>query len=93
MSIKSLSVAETKATFSEQVRSAELGDPVVITRHGKPVAALVPAHDLGTLLRLRSQGPEGGLASVAGGWEGSDELVQILQASRRIGRRRTAKLD
>jgi prevent-host-death family protein len=93
MSTESLSVAEAKATFSEQVRSAELGDPVVITRHGKPVAALVPAHDLDALLRLRSQGPEGGLASVAGGWEGSEELVEILQASPRIGRRATVALD
>lgn len=93
MGTRSLSVAEAKATFSEQVRTAELGEAVVITRHGKPVAALVPAGDLETLLRLRSQGPEGGLASVAGGWEGSEELAEIVGASRRRGRRNTGTLD
>lgn len=93
MSTKSRSVAEAKATFSEQVRSAEEGEPVVITRHGKPVAALVPAQDLDTLLRLRATGPEGGLASVAGGWKGSEELADIIATSRRVGRRATAPLD
>ena len=93
MSTKSKSVAEVKATFSEQVRSAERGEPVVITRHGKPVAALVPAQDLDALLRLRAAGPDGGLASVAGGWEGSEELVEILETSSRVGRRATASLD
>jgi len=50
-------------------RKAEAGDPVVITRHGKPVVALVPAAELEQLERLRAAGPEGGLASLAGGWE------------------------
>jgi prevent-host-death family protein len=93
MSIKSRSVAQAKATLSEQIRSAERGEPVVITRHGKPVAALVPAEDLETLLRLRATGPEGGLASVAGGWEDSDELVTILERSPRVGQRATPDLD
>lgn len=93
MSTKSLSVAQVKATLSEQIRSAEHGDPVMITRHGKPVAALVPAEDLEALRRLRATGPEGGLASVAGGWEDSEELVSILEQSKRIGRRSTPTLD
>ena len=93
MSTKSLSVAEVKATLSEQIRSAEHGDPVVITRHGKAVAALVPAEDLEALRRLRATGPEGGLASIAGGWEDSEELVSILERSERTGQRTTPSLD
>ncbi len=90
---KYLSIAEVKATLSEQIRSVEKGESVLITRHGKAVAALVPAENLETLERLRASGPEGGLASVAGGWEGSDELVRLLKTSPRIGQRATADLD
>lgn len=90
---RSLSVAEVKATLSEQIRSAEHGDPVVITRHGRAVAALVPAEDLEALRRLRAEGPEGGLASIAGGWEDSENLVANLDRSKRVGRRTTPSLD
>lgn len=93
MSTRSLSVAEVKASLSEQIRSAEHGDPVVITRHGKAVAALVAAEDLEALRRMRASGPEGGLASIAGGWEDSEELVSILEKSGRIGQRTTPSLD
>ena len=93
MSARSLSVAQVKATLSEQIRSAEHGDPVVITRHGKAVAALVPTEDLEALRRLRATGPEGGLASIAGGWEDSEELVSILERSERTGERTTPSLD
>jgi len=86
--IKTLTTAEAKARFSEALREAANGDPVVITRHGRPVAALVRAEDLRTLERLRAAGPEGGLASVAGGWEESDELADLLLGYRRVGSRR-----
>jgi prevent-host-death family protein len=90
---KALSLAEAKATLSEAIREVEAGSPLVITRHGKPVAALVRAEDLATLERLRSAGPQQGLASLAGGWEGSDELVDSVAATRRRGRRRSPTLD
>jgi prevent-host-death family protein len=93
MSTRSLSVAQVKATLSEQIRSAEHGEPVIITRHGKAVAALVPAEDLEALRRLRATGPEGGLASIAGGWEDSEELVSILESSPRLGGRTPAAID
>ena len=60
---KSISVAEAKATFSECIRKVESGLPVLITRHGKSVAALVSPDDLEHLERLRKAGPEGGLAA------------------------------
>jgi prevent-host-death family protein len=88
---KRVSVAEVKSHFSDWVRAAEAGDAVVITRHGKPVVALVPAAELELLARLRAAGPEQGLAGLAGGWEGSEELVERLAEIRRSRPRRMSK--
>lgn len=93
MKRRALSVAEAKATLSEAIRDVERGSTVLITRHGKPVAALVKADDLDRLERLRAAGPEQGLASIAGGWKGSDELVARVTAAARRGRRRAVRLD
>jgi prevent-host-death family protein len=73
-----VTVAQVKARFAEQMRRAESGEPVVITRHGTPVVAMVPVEDLMALRRLRAAGPQGGLASVAGGWEGSEVLARRI---------------
>jgi len=88
-----ISLAEAKAGLSACIRSAKSGDPVIITRHGKPVAALVRVEELEQLQRLRKVGPEGGLANLAGGWEDSEELVEFLEGSRRRGQRSTPPLD
>ena len=90
---KLISLAEAKATFSECIRDAESGKEVLITRHGKPVAALVRAKDLENFERLKKAGPEGGLASLAGGWEESEEFVRILNESSRVGQRNTEMVD
>ncbi len=90
---KSRSVAEAKATFSECIREVEAGSSVIITRHGKPVAALVRPDDLEQLERLRKAGPQGGLASIAGGWEDSEELAKILEKSPRLGHREVPDLE
>jgi len=86
---RDFSVAEAKAHFADCLRSAERGDPVVITRHGKAVAAVVAAEDLERLERLRAAGPEGGLASVAGGWEGSEDVAVAIRRSKRSKPRRS----
>ena len=88
---RNISLAEAKATFSECIRRVEAGSPVVITRHGKPVAALVRPGDLEHLERLRKA--EGGLVSIAGGWEDSEELATILDASPRHGQRDIAGFE
>jgi prevent-host-death family protein len=88
----SVSIADAKATFSECIRQAEAGVAVMITRHGKPVAALVSPNDIEHLERLRKAGPEKGLASIAGGWDGSEELVKILESSTRKGQRNVPEL-
>lgn len=90
---RSVSIVEAKAHFSDYVRKAEAGQPVLILRHGKPVAAVVGAEDLAALDRLRAAGPQSGLAGLAGGWVGSDELVEILSQSRRSSVRSTPRLD
>ena len=90
---KSIPLAEAKATLSECIREVESGKSVLITRHGKPVAALVCPKDLDNLERLKKAGPEGGLASFAGGWEGSDELARLLDESVRVGQRDVMPLE
>jgi prevent-host-death family protein len=85
---RTLSAARAKAEFAECVRRAEAGDAVVITRHGKAVAALVSAARLRELERVKAAGPEAGLAGLAGGWKGSDGLVKaVLRAPRSRPRR------
>jgi prevent-host-death family protein len=88
-----ITVAEAKASFAECLRAAEGGEPVVVTRHGKPVAALVPLADLETLQRLQAAGPAGGLASLAGGWKDSEELAASAPRVRRSRRRAKVWLD
>jgi len=87
-----VSAAEAKAHFSECLRAAEQGRAVVITRHGKAVAAIVPAEEVAQLKRLRAAGPRAGLAGIAGGWEGSEELVERLAHLRRTQPRKAARL-
>lgn len=36
------SVAQAKAHFSEMIETARSGEPVIVTRHGEPVVAVVP---------------------------------------------------
>jgi prevent-host-death family protein len=90
---KSVSVAEAKANFSECIRQVEAGASVLITKHGKPVAAIVRPNDLAQIERLRKAGPEGGLASIAGGWEDSQALVKILEESSRVGQRNVSDFE
>src|SRR5207247_5988068 len=78
-----VTVATAKARFAACVREAEQGTTVVITKHGRRVAALVPAGDVEELRRLRAAGPKAGLASLAGGWEGSDDLVKEIRRYKR----------
>jgi len=90
---ETVSLSEAKANLSESIRRVERGASVTITRHGKPVAALVPVDDIATLERLRAAGAEGGLTSVAGGWEGSDELVERIRETNRSKPRKVRSIE
>lgn len=87
------SVVEAKARFSQCLRLAEDGEPVVLTRHGRRVAALVPLDLYEEAERLRAAGPAGGLASLAGGWEGSEEVAEKALAYDRSAGRAAPELD
>jgi prevent-host-death family protein len=58
-----ISVSEAKAHLSDLVRRAEEGERVTLTRHGQPVAEIVPAKQRKTddefLEALRRIGEEG----------------------------------
>jgi hypothetical protein len=58
-----------------------------------PSRPLVGAEEFDRLRRLRSAGPEAGLASLAGGWDGSAELAELIDASPRRGRRAGVQFD
>lgn len=89
--VRTVSAARAKAEFAECVRNAEAGTAVVITRHGRAVAALVSADRLQQLERLGSAGPASGLVGLAGGWPGSEKLIALLARSRRSRPRRTPR--
>ncbi len=76
---KQVSAAEAKARFAECLRSAEDGEPVVITRYGKPVAAIVSAEELERLRRLRAAGPRAGLYGLVGRFDDMDDFVDDVQ--------------
>jgi len=86
-----LSAAHAKSQLADCLRKAENGEPVIITRHGKAVAALVGVDRvaLGTRRTMRGAG----LAGLAGGWKGSEELVKALKSVRRTRPRRPIPLD
>ena len=81
-------LGQTKSRFAECVRAAESGHEIVITRHGKAVAALVSSEDLGLLRRLRAAEGGQGLATLAGGWAGSAEVARLASGRRRTSRPR-----
>lgn len=75
---KAISAAEAKAHFGECLRAVEAGRHILITRYGRPVAALVAADELKHLERLRASGPASGLVSLVGRWDDGDELTAAL---------------
>lgn len=88
---RTFSVADAKAHFSDCVRTAEQGRSVIITRRGKPVAALVPAEKLKAIELFLAAGPEAGLGGLAGTF--SEEFIELLSRSRRTPPRRVPRLD
>lgn len=90
---KTLTAAKAKSNFEEALREAEAGDRVVITRKGRPVAALISIGDLSELSGSRKFDPSQGLAGIAGGWPGSEELVEQLEKHRRSGPRAPVEFE
>ena len=82
-------VAEAKAHLTDCIRRAEHSEPVVITRHGEPVAVLVSIADFERVAAARAGSAKHGLAAVAAGWEGSGELAaRAMDVTRSRGKAR-----
>jgi len=84
-----LGVAEAKRDFSALLDRTAAGGSVVITRHGKPVAALGPP---GSVKRLPQPGGTG-FAALAGALaevDDFDEIMRDVVASRQRARDRPA---
>lgn len=82
-----ISAANAKATFAECLRSAERGETVVVTRHGRPVAAIVAPSDWEQIARLRSADPMSGLGGLVGAFDDADEFVEALDGINRSSQR------
>jgi prevent-host-death family protein len=89
---RKLSAARAKSQLADCLRKAENGEPVIITRHGKAVAALVSI-DRVALRPSRDMRTGAGLAGLVGGWKGSEALVRALGKARRTRPRRQIPLD
>jgi prevent-host-death family protein len=73
-----VTAAEAKSQFAESLRHVDKGNIVLITRYGKPVAALVSPENVAQLDRLVARVPEEDLARLAGRWKDSGELSSAL---------------
>lgn len=80
---KTFTAAQAKSHFADSLRAAEEGGVVVITRYGKPVAALVHFSELEDLERLRNQSSQDGLGGLLHKWEDSDEFTLCLDVIER----------
>ena len=77
MSNKEVSVAEVKSHLSEYLTiSYKNGIRIIITKRGKPYAAIVNIDDLH---KLEQQDDKKGLAEIAGKWENFEEIAPIIE--------------
>jgi prevent-host-death family protein len=53
--VTSFAAADAKAKFSQLLSRAEAGEEIVISRHGAPVAKLVPVRSRGTIAERRAR--------------------------------------
>jgi prevent-host-death family protein len=74
------SIADAKAHLTACIISAEAGERVVLTRHGKPVAALVSMADLAVLEKTADNSPQAGLAGLIGAWEEDEEMEAAVKS-------------
>jgi prevent-host-death family protein len=73
--MKSIPLTEAKARFSELVeRLIQKKEHIVVTRHGKPVAALVPYEEW----ERQQAGTSGGLAAAKGPGKDLDNEIDLM---------------
>ena len=74
--VMDVSIAEAKNRLSQLVRAAEGGESVVITRHGRPVAQLMPAPVRRRKVRL---GGMRGRIRLLPGWDKPIDIDRFLE--------------
>lgn len=88
MSSQSIGLFEAKTHLSELVARAEQGEEVIITRHNKPVARIVPMADVLPFDREQRRRAVAGLRvlreelRLRHGSISSDEIVSLVRTSR-----------
>ena len=89
MSTHTIGLFEAKTHFSEWVSRAERGEEVVITRHNKPVAKLVPMGQITPQLVERRRKAVAAMQAVGaevaarGGPITQDEILEWIREGRR----------
>lgn len=87
---KKIAVSEAKENLPRYLREIRTGESVLITRYGRPVAALVSLESLARLEESSEEAPEKGLAGLAQRWNDGDELADDMA---RLTRRRRPPRD
>ncbi len=83
MSTVRIPAAEAKKHLPDYLaRSAHGGCRVVVTRRGRPMAAIVSMDDLRALEQATARA---GLASIIGKWKGFDEIAEEVESARSSG--------
>lgn len=90
---QTLTAAEAKTHFAESLRAAEHGEVVVITRYGRPVAALVNFEELEHMDRQRASLSTNGLGQLAGRWDDAEEFSTALDQIERGPSRTIPELE
>ena len=76
---KTVSIAEAKSNFSEYVsRAAFMGERILLTKRGKPVAAIVSCNDFE---KLKSIKKSEGLKSIIGKWKDFEDIKEHIEDS------------
>ncbi len=76
---KAVSIAEAKSNFSEYVsRAAFMDEKILLTKRGKPVAAIVSCNDFE---KLKSIKKSEGLKSIIGKWKDFEDIKEHIEGS------------
>ena len=70
--MRAMSLAQAKAHLSELLNTVESGEEVVITRHGRPVARVIPANPIKQMLPLQRLAA---LRQQVPAWQGSSAAL------------------
>ena len=77
--MRNVQVRDAKASLSKLVGAAERGEPTTITRHGRPVAVLVPIADAERLYPPKEKSFVDFLMSFPGGTEFERDLTPMRE--------------